>query len=191
MLNISNTSKELGMIDGKKLQGRVRIRVLDKDKKVVEDKTVTNNIVVGIRRPIIKLLSCALSGAENFAKLPYITTLKLGSMYQNPSDYKNVSVNDTDLFSPIEGSEKFLSVEPTISADGLRATFAFLYTSADTAINYTTDNPVAIREMGLYASDGTMVAHTEVGEWKKIAGVYLEVYWTIGYAADDSTEVKP
>lgn len=40
-----------------------------------------------------------------------------------------------------------------------------------------------IKELGLYTTDGTMIARTTVGLWRKTPGLYFEIYWTIGYNA--------
>lgn len=165
--------QNLGLVSGSNLQGRVRIVMKDASGETLTDTTVKNNIVIGIRNPIMKLLAGAL--VEDKASLPFINTLKLGK------SNKAVSVSDTDLNDPIENSEARAVPPVQLSSDGLRATFAFAYSAADQYINSTDTNTIKIREMGLYTSDGTMVAHTVVGEWEKRPGVYLEVYWTIGY----------
>lgn len=174
MLNLASINCNLGMVDNSKLKGQVRIVQKDTNGSIINDTTVPNNIVIGIRKPIMKLLAGAFTDKK--VDLPFVNTLKLGS------SNKAVSVEDTGLNSLIEHSEARVIPPIQISSDGLRATFAFAYSAANEYINYTDDNKVTIREMGLFTSDDTMVAHTVVGSWQKQAGVYFEVYWTIGYS---------
>lgn len=164
-MEITNTENKLGL--AKDLHGRVSYCLKDKDGNIVEQGKVTNNIVLAIRKPIIKLL--AGWGSETSA-LPFVRQLALGE-----SDTA-ANITDTSLLMEIEGSRKLTATVPTIADDGLTVTFSFLYDMVDEAI----DNK-DIKEMGLFTTDGTMIARTTVGLWRKTTGLYFEVYWTIGY----------
>lgn len=164
-MKINNTESKLGLAD--KLHGRVSYRLKDAAGNIVEQGKVTNNIVLGIRKPIIKLLGGWGSNTED---LPFVRQLALGN------DDTPASITDTSLKNEIQGSRKLSATVPTISEDGLTVTFSFLYDTVDDAV----DNK-DIKEMGLFTTDGTMVARTTVGLWRKTTGLYFEVYWTIGY----------
>lgn len=166
-LDLAN-SKNLGMCNTNKLVGSVSVRLLDAKKNEVGKTNVHNNIVLGIRKPIIKLLGGWSTSAE---ELPFVRQLALGTGDASPT------IEDTGLNAEIEGSRKITATVPTISEDGLSVTFSFLYDMVDDAV----DNQ-DIKEMGLYTSDGTMIARTTPGLIRKAPGLYLEVYWTIGYA---------
>lgn len=164
-MKINNTESKLGLAD--KLHGCVSYCLKDADGKVVKQGNVTNNIVLSIRKPIIKLLSGWGSDVES---LPFVRQLALGA------DDTAANITDTSLKKEIQGSRKLSATVPTISDDGLTVTFSFLYDTVDESV----DNK-DIKEMGLFATDGTMVARTTVGLWRKTTGLYFEVYWTIGY----------
>lgn len=164
-MKINNTESKLGLAD--KLHGRVSYCLKDAEGNIVEQGKVTNNIVLGIRKPIIKLLSGWGSDVES---LPFVRQLALGA------DDTAANISDTSLKKEIQGSRKLSATVPTVADDGLTVTFSFLYDTVDDAI----DNK-DIKEMGLFATDGTMVARTTVGLWRKTTGLYFEVYWTIGY----------
>lgn len=152
-----------------KMEGKVTYIMRDKDGKVVDTKSVHNNIVLAIRNPIIRLLGGYATASTG---LPFVKMLGLGT-----SDTA-VTVKDTALGAELADSRKLTATAPTIAADGLSVTFSFLYDMTDTAV----DNK-DIKEMGLFTADGTMIAHTLVGLWKKTTGLYFEVYWQIGYSA--------
>lgn len=153
-----------------KMYGRVTYVAKDANGNVVDTQTTHNNIVLGIRKPIIALLGGYATPA---ADLPFVRQLALGS-----SDTA-VTVNDTALGAEITGSRKLTATTPQTAEDGLSLTFSFLYDMVDESV----DNQ-EIKEMALYTTDGTMIAHTLVGLWKKTTGLYFEVYWQIGYSAE-------
>lgn len=157
----------MGLCENKPLYGKVKFVAKNKDGQVVEEGAVTNNIVLGIRKPIIKLLGGW--GATTDA-LPFVRTLALGESDQTPN------VTDSQLGKEIDGSRKLTATVPKVSEDGLSLTFSFLYDMIDDAV----DNK-DVKEMGLFTNDGTMIARTTVGLWRKTTGLYFEVYWTIGY----------
>lgn len=164
-MEITNTENKLGLAD--KLHGKVSFVLKDKNGNIVDKGNVTNNIVLAIRKPIIKLLA---GWGTDVAELPFVRQLALGE-----SDTA-ANITDTALGMEIEGSRKLTATIPTIAEDGLTVTFSFLYDMVDDAI----DNK-DIKEMGLFTTDGTMIARTTVGLWRKTTGLYFEVYWTIGY----------
>lgn len=171
MVNNTDTEKELGMVAGNKLVGSVRCRVLDKDGNVVfEDKT-HNNILVNIRQTIVKLLAGNTYTAVT--EFPYVNSISLGTGdTPNPDN-----LNMTALEEPIAGTENLVRMS-TVASDGLSVTFAFLY-----GANVTGLDDVEVKEMGLWDRENRLIARTVVGGWTKTAGLYFEVYWTIGYAA--------
>lgn len=164
-MEITNTENKLGLAD--KLHGKVSFVLKDKNGNIIDKGNVTNNIVLAIRKPIIKLLA---GWGADVAELPFVRQLALGE-----SDTA-ANITDTALGMEIEGSRKLTATIPTIAEDGLTVTFSFLYDMVDDAI----DNK-DIKEMGLFTTDGTMIARTTVGLWRKTTGLYFEVYWTIGY----------
>lgn len=170
MINNSSTAQatDLGMCPGGgKFVGSVKFIIRDKDGNIVDEGGVTNNIVLGIRKPIIKLLAgWALEPGQH----PFVQQLALGSGDTAPT------VLDNGLVAEIEGSRKLAATAPTISEDGLTATFAFLYNEVDDAVDGKD-----IKEMGLFTVQGDMIARTTIGLWRKVTGMYFEVYWTIGY----------
>lgn len=169
MNNVTATdlASALGLCDPKSLYGRVRFVAKNKEGEIVEEGGVPNNIVLGIRKPIIKLLGGWGNTSED---LPFVRELALGKGDTAPV------VTDTQLVSELTGSRKLTATLPTISEDGLSLTFSFLYDMVDDAV----DNQ-DVKEMGLFTTDGTMIARTTVGLWRKTPGLYFEVYWTIGY----------
>lgn len=181
-----------------KLRGTVSWRAKDADGKVVEEYSGTNNIVLQIRQPIIKLLGAfgniqLATNIENHGwvkvpdtyvvqdvhgdiaiqvlptTLPYVSTIAFGS------DGTPATINDKDLAAPIAGAEKLLATAPVFSPDGLQVTFAIV-------VDRNELNNVEIREAVLRTVDGTTVARAPIGYYKKIPGMYWEFMWTIGYA---------
>ena len=169
MSNITTTdfANSMGLCEGKTLYGKVKFIAKNKDGHIIEEGSVSNNIVLGIRKPIIKLLGGWGATTES---LPFIRVLALGESDQTPS------VTDTQLGKEIDGSRKLTATVPKVSEDGLSLTFSFLYDMIDDSV----DNK-DVKEMGLFTTDGTMIARTTVGLWRKTPGLYFEVYWTIGY----------
>lgn len=158
----------LGLCRDYKLEGRVGFRLKDAEGNIVSDGKVTNNIVLSIRYPIIKLLG---GWGSDVADLPFVRQLALGT------GDTAATIADEQLDEELAGSRKLTATVPTIADDGLSLTFSFLYDMVDDAV----DNQ-DIKEMGLFTTDGTMIARTTVGLWRKTPGLYFEVYWTIGYA---------
>lgn len=169
MSNITTTdfTNSMGLCEGKTLYGKVKFIAKNKDGHIIDEGAVSNNIVLGIRKPIIKLLGGWGATTES---LPFIRVLALGESDQTPS------VTDTQLGKEIDGSRKLTATVPKVSEDGLSLTFSFLYDMIDDNV----DNK-DVKEMGLFTTDGTMIARTTVGLWRKTPGLYFEVYWTIGY----------
>lgn len=168
-MKVVNKEATLGLCKDQKLVGRVCIVAKDADGNVVDTNNVTNNIVLSIRNPIIRLLGGWGTDPE---KLPFVRQIALGTG-STPA-----TILDTKLEAEVEGSRKVTATAPTISEDGLSLTFSFLYDMVDEAV----DNK-DIQEMALFTIDGTMIARTTVGLWRKTTGLYFEIYWTIGYAA--------
>lgn len=168
-MQVVNKETNLGLCKDQKLVGRVHIVAKDADGNVVDDSRVTNNIVLGIRNPIIRLLG---GWGTEPAKLPFVRQIGLGTG-STPA-----TVLDTQLEEEVEGSRKLAATTPTMSEDGLSLTFSFLYDMVDEAV----DNK-DIQEMALFTTDNVMIARTTVGLWRKTTGLYFEIYWTIGYAA--------
>lgn len=164
-MEIKNTENKSGLIE--KLHGKVAYCLRDKDGNVVDSGKVTNNIVLSIRKPIIKLLS---GHGQTIDSLPFVRQIALGQ------SETAATIADTSLLDEIPNSRKLTVTTPTIADDGLTVTFSFLYDMIDDAI----DNK-DIKEMGLFTIDGTMIARTTVGLWRKSTGLYFEIYWTIGY----------
>lgn len=185
--------------DLNKVYGQVGWRVRDVNGNVIQDYDGNNNIVRGIRAPIIKLLGAfqnikveysldngaswsampSSNRLENvhgnidfrldLGSMPYIAKIAFGSNSTPPTIY------DTALVEPITASEKLLSASPIFSTNYLQATFAVLY-----GLNEL--EGITMREAGLFTVDGTLVARALIGEYTKISGVYFEFYWTIGYS---------
>jgi len=177
----------MGMCNGIKLRGIVTYKAYDKDHNLVDTKTTHNNIVLGIREPIIELLSGyqALLYPEKLANLHFIRKIRLGNNPQAPTAL------DNKLYGEIPGSENMCISEPQINTSGPNVTFAFMYNPTSSI-----DGKI-IKEMGLYAckQDGTgdvLVARTVVGDetsgWTKLNGLYFEIYWTIGYQGEITAE---
>ena len=160
-------SESLGLCAGSKLVGRVGYRLKDKDGNVVDSGMVSNNIVLGVRKPIIKLLA---GWATDPTSLPFVRQLALGQGDTAPT------ILDEKLEDEIEGSRKMTATAPTVAEDGLSVTFSFLYDVVDDNVDNTD-----IKEMGLFTTTGEMIARTVVGLWRKATGMYFEVYWVIGY----------
>lgn len=165
-MEIKDTSKNTSLCENNKLYGSVTYKMYDKDHNLVETKTVPNNIVLGIRMPIIELLG---GWATDPSRLPFVKQVILGTSSVPPA------VDQTDVQEPIPNSQKNTS-NATLNTDGPSVTFSFMYDANDANVD-----GIEIHEMGLYTSDNRMVARTTVGTWKKIAGLYFEIYWTIGY----------
>ena len=168
-MQVVNKETNLGLCKDQKLVGRVHIVAKDANGNVVDDSRVTNNIVLSIRNPIIRLLG---GWGTEVEKLPFVRQIGLGT------GATPATVLDTKLEEEVEGSRKLAATTPTMSEDGLSLTFSFLYDMVDEAV----DNK-DIQEMALFTTDGTMIARTTVGLWRKTTGLYFEIYWTIGYAA--------
>lgn len=168
-MKVVNKEATLGLCKDQKLVGRVHIVAKDANGNIVDTTNVTNNIVLGIRTPIIKLLG-GWGTAQN--ELPFVRQIALGT------GATPATILDTKLEAEVEGSRKLTATTPTMSSDGLSLTFSFLYDMVDEAV----DNK-DIKEMALFTTDGTMIARTTIGLWRKTTGLYFEIYWTIGYAA--------
>lgn len=181
-----------------KLSGRVSWKAKDKDGNVVDSYDGSNNILLQIRQPIIKLLgafgnvqlAASINGGDwnkvpdtytlldvhgNVGlqvvptTLPYVARIAFGS-----SD-KPATIYDTDLEQPISGADKILATAPIFSPDGLQVTFAVL-------VDMNELNDVEIREAVLRTVDGTAIARSPIGYYRKIPGMYWEFMWTIGYS---------
>lgn len=180
------------------MQGKIAWRSLDKDMKVVEEYSHSNNILLQIRQPILKLLGAfgnielaynlnnagwlkvpdtyKLLGVNGDiglqvvpTTLPYIARIAFGGSDQP------ATVNDTDLVDPIAGADKILATSPTFTPDGLQVTFSIL-------VDMNELNNVEMKEAVLRTVDGTAVARAPIGYYKKIPGMYWEFMWTIGYS---------
>lgn len=170
MNKVQDIVTSTGLVDSDNaLHGQVHGVLKDRDGNVVHMFDTPNNIVLGIRIPIIKLLGGWGADVED---LPFVRQIALGL-----SDTPATSTDEA-LGQELSGSRKLTATVPTISEDGLRLTFSFLYDTVDDAV----DNQ-DIKELGLYTTDGTMIARTTVGFWRKTPGMYFEIYWTIGYNA--------
>ena len=169
-LTTNDSAKELGMLPEKQLIGTVGCKMYDKDGNVVFTDETHNNILLNIRSTIVRLL--AGSNYKSTHDFPYVNSITLGT--NDAPNPETLSLND--LYRPIEGSRNIVRMT-TIAEDGLSVTFAFLYGANVTGLENT-----EIKEMGLWDLDNNLIARTTVGGWKKSAGLYFEVYWTIGYA---------
>lgn len=169
-MNIQDTKKNLGLCDNNKLVGSVTYKMYDKNHNLVSTETTHNNIVLGIRKPIMSLLA---GWNKSMDSLPFVKSVYLGTGTTQPT------VLDTALEKPIPGSFKETNSDPIINDAGPSVTFAFMYDATDTNV----DN-IEIHEMGLFTKDNVMIARTTVGTWKKVPGLYFEIYWTIGYQSN-------
>ena len=141
----------------------------DRSGKVMHEEHSKNNIVTAIRVPIIKLLGGYLS--PNYALLPFVNQMKFGTGSSIPA-----SAYNTGLEAPLQDAIKVLPAAPTISQDGLQVTYSVVFGENEL-------NDVTMREAGLFTSDNTMVARSVIGEYHKLAGMFFEFYWTIGFDA--------
>ena len=143
----------------------------DRSGRVVHEDARSNNIVTAIRVPIIKLLGGYL--APNYAQLPFVNQMKFGTGNTAPTAYQ------TGLVTPLQDAVKVLPAAPTISQDGLQVTYSVVFGENEL-------NDVTMREAGLFTSDNTMVARSVIGEYHKLAGMFFEFYWTIGFDAQSN-----
>lgn len=151
------------------VEGSIRCITKDANGNIVDDVTEKNNILLTIRQPIIRLLAGAMTPV---ADLPFIKAIGFGSDDTPPT------ITQTGLIAPISNSRRLIAMAPTISNDGLKATFAVLYDLTEPDID-----GVDIKEACLYTADGIAVARTVIGLYRKVTGMYFEFYWTIGYTA--------
>lgn len=171
-MEVKDTNNKLGLCNTQKLYGEVTYKMYDNNHNLVDTKTVHNNIVLGVRAPIIQLLGGART---DYDALNFVHQVCLGTGTEEPT------IND-DHITKIVGSECSLASNPTFDLTGPSVTFAFMYDKEDPAVDGQ-----KIHEMGLYTKDGTMIARTYVGEWMKVQGLFFEIYWTIGYKANETT----
>lgn len=151
------------------VKGTVRMVSRDADFNIVDDRTTHNNILLQIRQPIIRLLGGAMTPNE---QLPFVNQIGFGTDNTPPT------IEDTGLKASVDGSRRLIAAAPTFSTDGLTVTFAVLYDLVEPEID-----GVDLREACLYTTDGIAVARTVIGSYEKVAGMYFEFYWTIGYEA--------
>lgn len=137
------------------------------DGTVADEKVTKNNILLQIRQPIIKLLGGLMTPKEN---LPFISSIGFGTDDTPPS------IDQTGLIAPVNNSRRLIASAPVFSNDGLQVTFCVLYDLVEPDV----DN-ITLKEECLYTTDGTAVARTTIGEYKKIPGLFFEFYHCIGY----------
>jgi len=173
------------------------------DGEIVDIREQTNNILVGIRVPIISLLGAyglvrstySINGAAavpagdsvnvgsvngtvsyqvNYAaSLPVVTSMAFGTSSVPATIFDTGIHTPIDINNPSTG-KKNLAVSPTFSTDGLKATFAVMF--ADTEMNN-----VAVSEVALLTANNIAIARTVIGSYTKLPGMFFEFYWTIGY----------
>lgn len=153
--------------------GNTRVVVKDADGNIIDDIHNKNNILLTIRKPIIRLLGgVKATSLTDTAALPFVNSIGFGT------DDTPANINQTSLVAPITGSQRMIATAPTFSDDGLRATFAILFGLIEVGIDGQ-----YIKEACLYTADGTAIARVCIGSYQKIAGLYMEFYWEIGYEA--------
>lgn len=157
------------MPEDNRLHGHVSYKMFDKNHNLVSSGEATNTVVLGIREPIIQLLGGFNSG---LAELPFIQKLKLGNMNGTPT------TEDTSLWGDTLGETETHNTPTFEGGNYPSVTFSFMFPADDPTLE--SDD---IHEMGLYTTKDRMVAHVDVGTWRKVPGLYFEVYWTIGYQA--------
>lgn len=149
-----------------KMKGTTRWVLKDSDGNIVSDTARDNNILLQIRRPIIKLL-----GAAQLEKtdMPFVYAIGFGTDGTPPDE------TQTGLIAPVAGANfKLLAAAPQFDADGLGVTFVVLFDLTDAAVD-----GVTLREACLFTQDGTAIARTTIGEYKKLTGLFLEYYHKI------------
>jgi hypothetical protein len=150
-----------------KLKGTVRIVERDSNHNIVSERVERNNILLQIRQPIVKLLGGLMSDPST---LPFVSQIGFGGDDTPPT------ILDTGLIAPVNNSQRLIATAPTFSNDGLQVTFAVLYDLTEPDID-----GIALKEACLYTRDNVAIARTVIGSYTKIAGMYFEFYWTIGY----------
>ena len=166
---MSNIIKVNDVFETIECKGTVRMVTRDANHNIVDERTEHNNILLTIRKPIVKLLGGAMTPNS---ELPFINSIGFGTDDTPPA------ITQTGLGAEVNNSRRLIAMAPTFSNDGLRVTFAVLYDLVEPDV----DN-IDLKEACLYTADGTAVARTVIGSYKKIEGMYFEFYWEVGYAA--------
>ena len=96
-MKVVNKEATLGLCKDQKLVGRVHIVAKDANGNIVDTNNVTNNIVLGIRTPIIKLLG-GWGTAQD--ELPFVRQIALGT------GATPATILDTKLEAEVEGSRR-------------------------------------------------------------------------------------
>lgn len=167
MVSSINSISVEDSLDVVKAYGTVRIVTKDANHNIVDERVETNNILLQIRQPIIKLLGGLMTDPNT---LPFVSMIGFGTDDTPPA------ITDTGLKAPVNNSRRLIATAPTFSNDGLQVTFAVLYDLVEPDIDGT-----ALKEACLYTRDGVAIARTVIGSYTKIAGMYFEFYWVIGY----------
>ena len=163
-----NNTENRSMLDYHdiKMKGTTRWVLKDAEGNIISDVVRDNNILLQIRKPIIKLL-----GAAQLEKtaMPFVYAIGFGTDGTPPDE------TQTGLIAPIAGATfKLLAAAPQFDADGLGVTFVVLFDLTDAAVD-----GITMREACLFAQDGTAIARTTIGECKKLTGLFLEYYHKI------------
>lgn len=148
------------------LKGTTRWVAKLPDGTIVDDFTEENNILLQIRKPIIKLL-----GASQLEKtaMPYVTAIGFGTNGDAPTE------DDTGLKAPVVGaSNKLLAAPPQFDEDGLGVTFVVLFDLYDVSVD-----GIELKEAVVLTQDGTAIARTAIGAYTKLPGLFLEYYHKI------------
>lgn len=154
-----------------KLKGVTTWVTKDASGKILDKVSYNNNILLQIRKPIIKLLGAAQTEK---ASMPFVYSIGFGT------DGTAATETQTGLLAPVDGANKLLAAAPQFDSDGLGVTFVVLFDLTDEYVD-----GVTLREAVLFtqpnATDthGIAIARVAVGEYTKKTGTYLEYYHKI------------
>jgi len=138
-----------------KLTGRLHIKVTDVETgEVVQDIKVPNLVVTAGK----ELLANILAGRS-----PIPTKMSIGT------DSTAADVAQTELLAPVF-TDDMTQAEP----DGTSIIYYFF-------VDSITANGVALREAGIFNSEGTMLARTTFPSVTKTVGTALTISWTITF----------
>jgi hypothetical protein len=167
--------------------------------EIVDDITTHNNILTAIRIPIITLLGgylniqtlYCMNGSSNWVSaadsvsvnsvngtfqymVNYNSNLPVVQQIAFGSDPTPATEFDTGLIAPISGASKLLACPPVFTSGGLQAQFSVLFGE-----NELNDTPIC--EAVLLTPTGTAIARAAIGSYTKVAGMFFEFFWTIGF----------
>jgi len=159
------------------VKGYVEILVFDRYGRLLR-RIKDENVVVRLARTAMAHLIGGDAASDY-----YVSQMRFGQGGHDPANPTRpipATVDDTDLFEPIDGDDATQPVTYTFpdGPEGTKITFSATI-PADCDINGTPPDGQAISEAGLFSANGRLFAHKTFGLITKTEEIALTFRWTI------------